>query len=196
MDALCTTTSVVSKSTLKSKEILISRLLEVRRQEEVEKVEIKKNMPTTFGQSSSHSLFFYDFTSRQKLKPDAELEAAVDPDVARRDGRLVQVDHDLKFVVVGRDPSRTAGGGDYGHSGDRPYTVLFVKIHLIRASLPDVIVQPELIGHRMLKVGGERPVKDIPIPQYLRGSWGGEESRGDEDGFEHFSESVLLNEKI
>lgn len=144
MDALCTTTSVVSKSTLKSKEISISRLLEVRRREEVEKVELK-NMPTTFCQSLSHSLFFYDFASRQELKLDAELEAAVDPDVARRDGRLVQVDHDLKFIVVGHDPSRAAGGGDDGHSGDRPCTVLFVEIHLIRASLSDVIVQRELL---------------------------------------------------
>ncbi len=84
------------------------------------------------------------------MKPDAKLEAAVDPDVARRDGRLIQVDHDLQFVVVGHDPSRTVGGGDDTHSSDRSYTVLLVKIYLIRASLAIVIDQRELISYRML----------------------------------------------
>ncbi len=58
MVAFCTTTLVVSKSTLKSKAISISRLLEVWRQEKVEKDE-NKNKPIhgTTSVRPTHSSF-------------------------------------------------------------------------------------------------------------------------------------------
>jgi hypothetical protein len=65
-----------------------------------------------------NSLFLYDFASRQELKPDAELKAAVKPDVAGRDGCFVQIEIDLEFIMIKRDPSRPVGGGSDGHSGD------------------------------------------------------------------------------
>ena len=61
-----------------------------------------------------NSLFLYDFASRQELKPDAELKAAIKPDVAERDFRLIKINHDFETIMIGRDPSRPVGGGSFG----------------------------------------------------------------------------------
>ena len=69
-------------------------------------------------ETGPNSLFVDDFAARQKLNSRTELNIFVIPDVARRDGRLVQIDYDLESIVTGGDPIRTSDGGSKGRASD------------------------------------------------------------------------------
>lgn len=69
-------------------------------------------------ETKPNSLFVDDFAVRQKLNSRAELNIFVIPDVARRDGRLIQIDYDLESIVTGGDPIRTSDGGSEGRASD------------------------------------------------------------------------------
>ena len=130
----------------------------------------------------SNVLFLYNLGSQQKLKPDAELKAFILlPDIACRDCRLIQVDHDHKSIVVGRRPSSFIDGNIGDRAGNCPDAILVEKSHLIRAIFSNVVGQCDFMDHVVLEVGSNVFVDDIEVFNSLSDRGRGKECSGDED---------------
>ena len=126
-------------------------------------------------------LFLDDIRSRiQELNLDTELELvrSARPDIARCDSRLVQIEHDLKLITIGIDGRDVGGRGD-GHARNGIDAALVKQGNcIVTAARADEIVQRDLVGDSVLKVGREGLVDEVPI-QRLSGRLRGKEGSGD-----------------